>query len=436
MPTSLPVIADRQTPPPQPASERPREESERETQDRKRIESNEEKVKRLAARLAAEERERVEAESIPQRTDETKPKGDVGRSRIPVWARLGGGLAALAVLAGVIILLIFANSSRPANVTPTAAQAGAVITATAAPFATQIPVALPSVTLSLTPVPSATPQASIKIQAAHVSPGDTVLYVGDAYKAGADSGQLRIYHSSLVTEGYLYVVPASGLTFDYVDTDKGGVSTFILKMDPGSQGYLYTGGYKQGQLIITALNLSFFFQGCFAIQYNAAPAAATAGCYGGDCAYSLSTGDRTSIAEGSQLSFDGSGKPVAAPVTIPDGDVRFWADLLPPDSPAALCVNRLAPNLTISPTITSTSLPNLPRTATNTARPAGPSSTPKPLSTFTPTNTPLPTRTPLPTKTRVPTKGPTPTPTRIFQPPNTPTRIIKPPNTPTSTPKP
>ena len=215
-----------------------------------------------------------------------------------------------------------------------------------------------------------------------MAPNGEVVLDGILFQVPGDGAQLKIYHDPNGPTAFLQALSGTRLTFDYVNTDKAGISQIILRMEPGSQAFLYTGTYNGATLNLTALNLSFNFQGFFSIEYIASPPGAVATCYSGKCSYKPpSSSSQVSIAEGTQLTFDAAGALVGDAQPIPESDARQWQSLLPPQSASYDSVNRYIPTPTLTPTVTKTVPPT--RTKTNTPVPPPPSNNP-------PANTPQP----------------------------------------------
>jgi hypothetical protein len=290
----------------------------------------------------------------------------------------------------------------------------------------------PTITSSPTPTATSTPTLLpvVANQAALVYPGEIPLREGEAYQVGTEMVQMKIYHRTDITNGFLLVMPGSHLTFDQVFTNDAQQSIILLRMDPHSQGFLETGGYNQADLIVSALNLRFSIQGCFAIKYSDPPSEVTASCYDNSCAYSLSSAEKITIEAGHQVQFDSSGQ-ASDSLPIPVSDARNWASLLPAGSPAFNCANRLVPTPTPRPTITITPSATQEQGKSKPNTPLPPPSLTPPPPSATPSSTPQP-----PSATPQPPSATPQTPSPTTQPPTHTPTLTKPPvhHQPTHTP--
>jgi serine/threonine protein phosphatase PrpC len=353
------------------------------------------------------------------------------------WRARRPGRSAPVVFLGLVIvsLVVFNNLRQTRKQLAQISQEQQATNVRASEIAAFTPTPSSTPTITSTPTPTATYTPTllpvVANQAALVYPGENALLVGQSYQVGNDAVEMKIYHRTDITNGFLLAMPSSRLTFDQVFTNDAQQHIIMLRFDPPSQAFLETGGYNQADVIISAFNLRFSIQGCFSINYTESPSEVVASCYSGSCAYSLSSTDKVQIIEKKQVIIDALGH-VTDSLPIPASEARTWVGLLPRGSTAFTCANNLVPTPTPWPTSTRTAMStdtpsgNAParRTATYTPLPP-PTLTRTPLPSSTRTHTPLPTstltHTPLPSSTVTLTPLPTPTVTLTPLPSPTPT---------------
>jgi hypothetical protein len=180
----------------------------------------------------------------------------------------------------------------------------------------------------------------------------------EAYQAGSEAGELKIYHRTDLVFGYLYAMPGTRLIFDFVENQGSNQDpVFQLRIDPGSHIFLETGDYRQAYLLLKDADVEYSLDGCFAVQYNESSLQVMVSCYAGSCKYHLTSGGEGEIPFGQQLAFEGAGMAAGGPQAIPVSEARQWVSRLPAGSTAYNCANQFIPTPTPTPRPRPTSTP-------------------------------------------------------------------------------